>query len=41
MFVHCCATSNSRLCETGKPPKVLQWLVHFHSLAWEVSWITC
>jgi cohesin loading factor subunit SCC2 len=35
MFVYCCATSNSRLCETGKPPEVLQWLVHF--LAGEVS----
>ena len=29
MFVYCCATFNSRLCETGKPPEVLQWLVHF------------
>ena len=29
MFVYCCATSNSRLCETGKPSEVLQWLVHY------------
>ena len=25
VFVYCCATSNPRLCETGKPPQVLQW----------------
>lgn len=29
MFVYRCATSNSRLCETGKPPEVLQRLVHY------------
>ena len=32
MFVYCCAKSNPRLCETGKPPQVLQWSVHFHVL---------
>ena len=29
MFVYCCATSNPRFCETGKPPQVMQWLVLF------------
>jgi cohesin loading factor subunit SCC2 len=32
MLVYRCSTSNSRLCETGKPPEVLQWLVHFFGL---------